>query len=88
MNTTILSKCVDELKKDTPNIQYVLGMLETLVTMGNPMPVYPPIYSTGQNIPVGNIPTYPTIMSANNEHVDEEIIPDFVKPGPIGKINS
>lgn len=33
MNTTILQKCVDELKKETPNLQYVLGRLETLIEM-------------------------------------------------------
>ncbi len=36
MNTEILTKCVAELRSDKPNIQYVLGMLETLVAMSAP----------------------------------------------------
>lgn len=33
MNTTILNKCIEELKKESPNISYILGMLETVVAM-------------------------------------------------------
>ena len=36
MNTSTLTKCVNELKKDTPNIQYVLGMIETLIELSTP----------------------------------------------------
>lgn len=35
MNTTILKRAIEELKKESPQIQYVLGMLETLYEMGN-----------------------------------------------------
>lgn len=35
MNTRILQKCLDELKKDSPNVDYLRGMLETLVEMGD-----------------------------------------------------
>lgn len=31
MNASILKKAIDELSKETPKIDYVLGMLETLV---------------------------------------------------------
>lgn len=31
MNKKILQKIIDELKKDTPSIPYVLGILETLM---------------------------------------------------------
>lgn len=34
MNTTILTKCIEELKKDAPNISYIQGMLETLLELG------------------------------------------------------
>jgi hypothetical protein len=34
MNTNILKKCIDELKKESdPNYDYVLGMLEALYEM-------------------------------------------------------
>lgn len=45
MNTNILSKCLEELKKDQPNISYVIGILETLMEMNqqitNPISVIP-----------------------------------------------
>lgn len=37
MNTQILQKCLDELKKDEPNIEYIKGMLETLILLSNPL---------------------------------------------------
>lgn len=33
MNGKIIDKCIEMLKKDTPEIQYVLGMLEALKEM-------------------------------------------------------
>jgi hypothetical protein len=33
MNTTTLQKCVDELKKESPDIRYILGMLETYIEL-------------------------------------------------------
>jgi hypothetical protein len=35
MNTKILQKCVEELKKETYSKEYVLGMLETIIEMNN-----------------------------------------------------
>lgn len=49
MNTTILRKCIDELAKDTPDISYVKGMLETLAELNsNPtnVPYIPPVRPT------------------------------------------
>lgn len=34
MNT--LQKCIDELKKDQPDIRYILGMLETYMELSHP----------------------------------------------------
>lgn len=34
MNTRVLQKCLDELKKEKPDMSYIRGMLETLVEMG------------------------------------------------------
>lgn len=47
MNTTTLQKCVDELKKDAPNIPYILGMLETYIELNPPAvsPIQTRIYS-------------------------------------------
>lgn len=33
MNTTILQKCLSELEKETPKLDYVRGMLETLISL-------------------------------------------------------
>lgn len=33
MSKKILQKCVDELKKESPNIPYIQGILETLIEM-------------------------------------------------------
>jgi len=73
MNTNILQKCVDELKKDTFSKEYVLGMLETLIVM-----------SSDKKVQV----TYDTKTNpVRTEHVaDEEAVPDFLKPGPVGNI--
>jgi len=35
MNTKILQKCVEELKKETYSKEYVLGMLETIIEMNS-----------------------------------------------------
>jgi hypothetical protein len=41
MNTQILVKCLEELKKETPNIEYIKGMLETLIMLsGATIPTY------------------------------------------------
>lgn len=36
MNTQILKKCLLELESETPRIDYVKGMLETLIEMQGP----------------------------------------------------
>ncbi len=33
MNTNILNKCIEELKKEAPDLSYLRGMLETLMEM-------------------------------------------------------
>lgn len=39
MNTSTLTKCVTELQKETPNIPYILGMLETFIELSTPMKI-------------------------------------------------
>lgn len=68
MNTKVLTKCLEELSKESPNIEKVIGMLETIIEMSSsqPLPIsvpqYPsfpmptPIYAgtnaTNVNIPI------------------------------------
>ena len=77
-NTTILIKCVDELKKDTPNISYILGMLETVIAM------------SGNNNGVHVVPTTaPTITHVQpiQEKTTEELIAGAITGiGPIGNL--
>lgn len=78
MNKNILQKCIDALKNEKPNIDYVLGMLETLVEMSDT----PTLASFPTPIPT-------QVYKAPANHVDEainEIIPDYLKPGPIGRM--
>jgi len=41
MNTVILKKCVEELNKETPRLDYVRGMLETLIEIQETKTVIP-----------------------------------------------
>lgn len=76
MNTNILKKCVEELRKDDFKKDYVLGMLETIIE-------------------ISEINHKPPVNIINNQttpyKIDEttpEPVPDFLKPGPVGKIES
>ncbi len=50
MNTTILKKCIDELNAENPRLDYLRGMLDTLMEMSQqtilpPTIPYMPIFS-------------------------------------------
>lgn len=86
MNSDILQKAVDELKKEDPKIEYVLGMLETLIALSDKKPA-----TTVTGDGRVTVPFVPPTVATNNSHVDEETsvpVPDFAKPGPIGKLTS
>lgn len=71
MNTNILKKCVEELKKEEFKKEYVIGMLETLIEMSPTHPVAIP----------NN--TYHNVSETTPTRADEQI-PPFLKSGPIG----
>ena len=55
MNTNILSKCIEELKKEKPDLSYLRGMLETLVTVQDAMKVpefltHPSLHKTAMTV--------------------------------------
>jgi hypothetical protein len=83
MNTNILQKCINELKNESPKLEYVIGVLETLIDMSPDSPVKNAVF-VKSTIDGG----LTRVTSPLTENVDEEIIPDFVKTGPIGKITS
>lgn len=57
---TILKKCIDELTKPDPKLDYIRGMLEVLVEQEPEKPVVPPV--------VFNPPALPTINQNVNPH--------------------
>jgi hypothetical protein len=76
-----IKKVLDELTKEKPDLSYIRGMLEVLVDSEEgeiKVPQNAILEKVGGGFIKHNL----------TENVDEEIIPDFVKPGPIGKINS
>lgn len=84
MNTTVLNKCVDELKKPEPNISYVLGMIETLIAM-SPVSEMDNIARMQRSVFASEVPQ----DSFNHEKTDEEeIINPVTQVGRIGKITT
>lgn len=85
MNTSIIQKCIEELKQPTPKIDYILGMLETFVAMSAVAPnLYVPQYP-----PLPNI--YPVTVATNSQiPIEEEgsgIIAAYAgNPGSVGTI--
>lgn len=83
MNQNILKKCIDELKKapaegsdlptNSPNIQYVLGMLETLYEMQTPVAVKAAYLVPGQTITIPPATTEAEIMDARARAALDEI---------------
>lgn len=84
MNITTLQKCVAELKKESPNIQYILGTLETFIELSDDKKFYETIL--GPYVPqiIKGIPE--TITEIRSD--ETESIPDFLRPGPTGRIGT
>lgn len=82
MNTKTLQKAIDELKKETPNISYVLGMLETIIELsGAPVPYNTPSLSSYSGTP--------TILKNDNIIQKEEgsdLLAAYERGGPIGNL--
>jgi len=78
MNTKALQKCIDELKQKEPNIQYVLGVLETVVGMDDIVP--------NSAIPLGDLRRMSPSALIDSALIDEEIVPEIAKVGRLGRI--
>ncbi len=76
-NTKILTKCIDALKGDKPDLSYVRGMLETLVEM-QPGEI---TYSSKQVI-TPNSPILPTFIP---QTIDEASMLDGMAKAAIAK---
>jgi len=68
---------VSELKQKEPNLQYVLGMLETVIELsGNPTPPLPDLNMSRKVLE--------NVFSKSDE---QEEIPPAARPGPVGRIS-
>ena len=75
----ILSKILDEINKETPRLDYIRGLIEASIE------------DDGLELTILKRSDEISSSIINNKSIiksDEEIIPDFVKAGPIGKITS
>lgn len=68
MHTKILEKCLEELRKDDPRKDYVIGMLETLVEMDSPTAAAP---VRVHEDPL-SIPDFPVVDLGNKKLVDKK----------------
>lgn len=96
MNITTLAKCVEELKKETPNISYVLGMLETVIEMDRVVVPSYPSYPMTRPVPMPNLGSggYGTLNGINTNTgsglieplSDEEITAQRYAGGSVGNV--
>ena len=81
MNTQILQKCLDALEQKKPDISYIRGMLETLISLETktmPTPIFPTIIAPVNKQAITYVPT-------DEEKAAEELARKYVG-GPIGNI--
>lgn len=85
MNT--ITKVLEELKKDKPDISYIRGMLEVLAESG-----FPPAFELHKPIIIPTDANTSTTLRgpvARTETIadEEHEIPASVKTGPLGKLS-
>lgn len=85
MNTSILKKCLEELNKENPRKDYVIGMLETLIDVGgsNQTRDWPSLNSQTLNAVPAIIPDMNQFPVVSQE---ESSLANAYGSGPIGKI--
>lgn len=79
MNTSILEKCLQELNKESPKIEYIKGMLETFIALSGASPIISSINNQNVTEKIKELVRTESIS-------DEESIPEFLKPGPTKSI--
>lgn len=72
MNTQALKKCLLELDKESPNLAYIKGILETVVDMNEPVVHIVSQWQTQPNIPYTLSTTDTGISNPVEELSDEE----------------
>ena len=79
MSPKILQKILEELNKEKPSIDYMKGMVETLMEMSGASPVIKTLYETTNSEVKGTISRIPSDEPA-------EEVPAFLRPGPITQL--
>lgn len=79
----VIQKCVEELNKDTPRIDYIRGMLESLLVMNAP-----PTFPLRPIIGLGDIRTAASTVPKNELSDEEQSAVEHYEKGPIGKLHS
>lgn len=81
MNIEILQKCVDEIVKPEPNVSYVRGMLETIISMNKDNTIQKDPTYINNNQPT----TYPKYIISNQSMISDEEIPEAFRVGPVSR---
>lgn len=85
MNTTILQKCVEELRQEKPKIDYILGMLETVIEMSSITQTQVPQYKPEQWTGKADYTSLKTQVVVADEGLEDEFMKQYVG-GPIGNL--
>jgi hypothetical protein len=79
MSTHILQKCLEELNKEVPRKDYVIGMLETLIAMKHePLPITSVIHEK---------PVLQTVETASYGTAGDDILRAY-SSGPVAGLSS
>lgn len=80
----VIRKCVDELNKEAPRIDYIRGMLESLLVMNAPAP-YGVMMDRAYTEAVSPTIRSTEVVELSDE--DQSVLKAYEK-GPIGKIST
>lgn len=82
----IIEKCVAELGKETPSLDYIRGMLESLLVMNAPVP--PPFPRAITHAEMAE--TYKRVLSSPPPELSDEdkTLLNAYEKGPIGKVTA
>lgn len=75
MNTAILQKCVDELKKEQPDIRYILGILETVIDISDGVIVPRETVIAERRTGLAIKPLMPDSLLVDNPPIEEPLSP-------------
>lgn len=93
MHTKILEKCLEELRKEAPRKDYVIGMLETLVEMADGQPAAKTGATTGvvEVLPIPDFPVAQTTVELRADEILTEEDKAYARKmagGPVGSLKS